>query len=97
MNVQPLYDRVIIKRVEARTKTSTGLYIPESAKEMPQQGIVLAVGEGRPGPDGYIIEMTLKVDDRVLFGKYSGSEINLDGEPFLIMKEEDVLGIIKGE
>jgi chaperonin GroES len=90
-----LQDRVIVKRVEEEAKSKGGIIIPDSAKEKPQEGKVVAVGKGKVGDDGKIIPLDVKVNDRVLFGKYSGSEINMDGEEHLIMREEDILGIIE--
>ena len=94
-NIQPLHDRVIIRRIEESTdKTAGGLYIPDTAKEKPQEGEVIAVGEGKYKEDGTRQPLDVKVGDRVLFGKYSGSEIKLDGEEFIIMREDEILGII---
>ena len=94
--IQPLHDRVIIRRIEESTdKTAVGLYIPDTAKEKPQEGEVIAVGEGKYKEDGTRQPLDVKVGDRVLFGKYSGSEIKLDGEEFLIMREDEILGIIE--
>ena len=95
MKIRPLQDRVIVKRIEEEAKTSGGLFIPDTAKEKPQEGKVIAVGKGKFNDDGVIIPLDVKVNDRVLFGKYSGSEINVDGEEHLIMREEDILGIIE--
>ena len=95
MKIRPLQDRVIVKRVEEEAKSKGGIIIPDSAKEKPQEGKVVAVGKGKVGDDGKIIPLDVKVNDRVLFGKYSGSEINMDGEEHLIMREEDILGIIE--
>ena len=93
--IQPLHDRVIIRRIEESTdKTAGGLYIPDTAKEKPQEGEVIAVGEGKYKEDGTRQPLDVKVGDRVLFGKYSGSEIKLDGEEFIIMREDEILGII---
>jgi len=90
-----LQDRVIVKRIEEEEKSKGGIIIPDTAKEKPQEGKVVAVGKGKVGDDGKIIPLDVKVNDRVLFGKYSGSEINMDGEEHLIMREEDILGIIE--
>ncbi len=95
MAFRPLYDRVLIKRVEADQKTASGLFIPEAAKEKPMEGEVIAVGTGRRSDDGKAHEMTLKVGDRILFGKYTGDEVKLDGEEHIILKEEDVLAVIE--
>jgi chaperonin GroES len=94
VKIRPLQDRVIIKRIEEEAKTSGGIIIPDTAKEKPQEGKVIAVGKGKFN-DGAIVPLDVKVNDRVLFGKYSGSEINVDGEEHLIMREEDILGIIE--
>ena len=97
MKVRPLQDRVLIKRLEDDTeKTKGGLYIPDSAKEKPQQGKVMAVGKGRVNDEGKIIPLDVKAGDKILFGKYSGSEIKVDGEELLIMREEDILGVVEG-
>jgi len=90
-----LQDRVIVKRIEEEEKSKGGIIIPDTAKEKPQEGKIVAVGKGKVGDDGKIIPLDVKVNDRVLFGKYSGSEINMDGEEHLIMREEDILGIIE--
>ena len=97
MKVRPLQDRVLIKRLEDDTeKTKGGLYIPDSAKEKPQQGKVMAVGKGRTNVEGKVIPLDVKAGDKILFGKYSGSEIKVDGEELLIMREEDILGVVEG-
>ena len=97
MKVRPLQDRVLIKRLEDDVeKTKGGLYIPDSAKEKPQQGKVMAVGKGRVNDEGKIIPLDVKAGDKILFGKYSGSEIKVDGEELLIMREEDILGVVEG-
>jgi chaperonin GroES len=94
-NIKPLHDRVIIRRIEDSTdKTAGGLYIPDTAKEKPQEGEVIAAGEGKYKEDGTRQTLDVKAGDRVLFGKYSGSEIKLDGEEFIIMREDEILGII---
>ncbi|MBX7169513.1 MAG: co-chaperone GroES [Pyrinomonadaceae bacterium] len=94
--IKPLHDRVIIKRLdESAEKTAGGLFIPDSAKEKPQEGKVIAVGAGKVREDGSRQTLDVKEGDRVLFGKYSGSEIKLDGEEFLIMREDEILGIIE--
>jgi chaperonin GroES len=90
-----LQDRVIVQRIEEEEKTKGGLIIPDTAKEKPQEGKIIAVGKGKLNEDGKIIPLDVKVNDRVLFGKYSGTEINIDGEEHLIMREEDILGIIE--
>ncbi len=95
MKIRPLQDRVIVKRIEEEEKSKGGIIIPDTAKEKPQEGKIVAVGRGKVGDDGKIVPLDVKVNDRVLFGKYSGSEINMDGEEHLIMREEDILGIIE--
>ena len=95
MKIRPLQDRVIVQRIEEEEKTKGGLIIPDTAKEKPQEGKIIAVGKGKLNEDGKITPMDVKVNDRVLFGKYSGTEINIDGEEHLIMREEDILGIIE--
>ena len=94
MNVKPLHDRVLVKRVDSTTQTKGGLYIPESAKEKPQEGRVLAVGAGKSVDGGERIALQVQEGDRVLFGKYSGTEIKIDGEEHLIIREDDILGIV---
>ena len=94
INLRPLGDRVLIEPIEQEEVTASGLYIPDTAKEKPQQGNVLAVGEGRRDEDGERIEMDVKVGDKVLFSKYAGTEIKIDGKKLLIMKESDILAII---
>ena len=97
MKIRPLQDRVLVKRIEdAEEKTKGGIIIPDTAKEKPQQGKVIAVGKGKVGDDGKITPLDVKVGDRILFGKYSGSEIKIDGEEHLIMREEDILGVVEG-
>ena len=97
MKIRPLQDRVIVKRLEeAVEKTKGGIIIPDSAKEKPQQGKVIAVGKGKVNEDGKVLPLDVKVGDRILFGKYSGSEIKIDGEEHLIMREEDILGVVEG-
>ena len=95
MNVKPLGDRILVKRVEEEEKTQGGIIIPDSAKEKPIQGIIIAVGKGKVGDDGKVIPMEVKEGDKVLFGKYAGTEIKVDGEENLIMREDDVLAIIE--
>src|SRR3984893_5363889 len=95
MNIRPLYDRIVVKRVETEAeKTHGGLYIPDSAKEKPQEGEVVSVGKGKRLEDGKIVPLDVQPGDRILFGKYSGSEIKLDGEDYMIMREDEVLGIL---
>jgi chaperonin GroES len=93
--IKPLHDRVIVKRIEETENMRGGLYIPDTAKEKPQEGEVIAVGEGKYKEDGTRQTLDVKEGDRVLFGKYSGSEIKLDGEEFLIMREDEILGVIE--
>jgi chaperonin GroES len=95
VKIRPLQDRVIVQRIEEEEKTKGGLIIPDTAKEKPQEGKIIAVGKGKANEDGKITPLDVKVNDRVLFGKYSGTEINIDGEEHLIMREEDILGIIE--
>ncbi len=94
MKIKPLGDRVLIKPSEEKEKTKGGIVLPDTAKERPQEGEIVAVGEGKKTDDGKTIALTLKVGDKVLYGKYSGTEITVDGEEYLIMREEDVLAII---
>jgi chaperonin GroES len=94
MAFKPLHDRVLVRRVESEETTAGGLIIPESAKEKPQEGEIVAVGDGARKDNGELIEMAVSAGDKVLFGKWSGTEITLDGEELLIMKESDVLGVI---
>jgi chaperonin GroES len=94
MNIRPLYDRILVRRVKEEEKTAGGLYIPDTAKEKPQEGKVVATGEGRRGDDGKLQKLIVKKGDRILFGKYSGSEVTLDGVECLIMREDDILGIL---
>ncbi len=95
MKIRPLQDRVIVKRIQEEDKTKGGIIIPDTAKEKPQEGKVVAVGKGKANEDGKVFPLDVKVNDRILFGKYSGSEINMDGEEHLIMREEDILGVIE--
>ena len=95
MKIRPLYDRIVVKRIETDIeKTHGGLYIPDSAKEKPQEGEVVAVGKGKRLEDGKVVPLDVQAGDRILFGKYSGSEIKLDGEEYMIMREDEVLGIL---
>jgi len=94
MKFRPLHDRVLVKRIEEDTKTAGGIIIPDSAKEKPSQGVVVAVGTGTRGEDGKVTPLDVKVKDKVLFGKWSGSEVTVEGDELLIMKESDILGII---
>ncbi len=95
MAFKPLHDRVLVRRVESDEKTKGGLIIPDSAKEKPAEGEIVAVGEGARKDSGELIEMSVKPGDRILFGKWSGTEVTLDGDELLIMKESDILGIIE--
>ncbi len=95
MKFRPLHDRVLVKRIEQEEKTAGGIIIPDTAKEKPQQGEVLAVGPGARGDDGKLVAPDLKAGDRVLFGKWSGTEVTIDGEELLIMKESDVMGVLE--
>jgi len=95
VKIRPLQDRVIVKRIEEEEKSKGGIIIPDTAKEKPQEGKVVAVGKGKLNEDGKITPLDVKVNDRVLFGKYAGTEINMDGEEHLIMREEDILGVIE--
>ena len=94
MNIRPLYDRIVVKRIEEKEQMQGGLYIPDTAKEKPQEGEVVAVGKGKRLEDGKVVVLDVQVGDRILFGKYSGSDIKLDGEEYLIMREDEVLGIL---
>ncbi|HET9628666.1 MAG TPA: co-chaperone GroES [Novosphingobium sp.] len=94
MTFRPLHDRVLVRRVEAEEKTAGGIIIPDSAKEKPAEGEIVAVGNGTKAEDGKVTALDVKVGDRVLFGKWSGTEVKVDGEDLLIMKESDILGVI---
>jgi len=96
MGFRPLHDRVLVRRVEAEEKTSGGIIIPDTAKEKPQEGEVIAVGAGNRDETGKLVPLDVKAGDRILFGKWSGTEVRLEGEDLLIMKESDILGIIEG-
>jgi chaperonin GroES len=96
MNVRPLHDRIIVSRIEEGEQKVGGIIIPDSAKEKPQQGRVVAAGSGKSKDDGKRVPLDVKAGDLILFGKYSGQEIKLDGEEFLIMREDEVLGVIEG-
>jgi chaperonin GroES len=95
MTLRPLHDRVLLKRRESEEKTAGGLFIPDSAKEKPLEGEVVAVGPGRTRADGKVQELEVKVGDLVLFGKYAGNEVKLNGEDFLLVREDDIIGIIE--
>lgn len=94
MKFRPLHDRVLVKRVETEAKTAGGIIIPDTVKEKPQEGEVVAVGPGARGEDGKIVALDVKAGDRVLFGKWSGTEVKIDGQDLLIMKETDIMGIL---
>ena len=97
MNIRPLHDRIVVKRIEEEAeKTAGGLFIPDSAKEKPQQGEVVAVGNGKRNDKGERDALDVKAGDRILFGKYSGSDIKIDGVEYLIMREDEVLGVLEG-
>jgi chaperonin GroES len=96
MNFKPLHDRVLVRRVEQEEKTKGGIIIPDTAKEKPQEGEIIAAGPGARKDDGNLVPLDVKAGDRVLFGKWSGTEVKIDGEDLLIMKESDLLGIIQG-
>jgi chaperonin GroES len=94
MNIRPLYDRIVVKRIEEQETTRNGIVIPDSAKEKPQEGEVMAVGHGKRLEDGSLVPLDVKVGDRVLFGKYSGTEAKVVGTEYIIMREDDVLGVL---
>ena len=96
MNFKPLHDRVLVRRVEQEEKTKGGIIIPDTAKEKPQEGEIVAAGPGARNDDGKLVPLDVEAGDRVLFGKWSGSEVKIDGEELLIMKESDLLGILQG-
>jgi len=95
MHFRPLHDRVVVRRIEAEEKTSGGIIIPDTAKEKPQEGEVVAVGPGTRDDSGSLVELSVKAGDRILFGKWSGTEVKIDGEDLLIMKESDILGVVE--
>lgn len=95
MNIRPLHDRIVVRRVEEKETVKGGIIIPDSAKEKPQEGEVVAVGKGKRNDDGKLIALDVKVGDHILFGKYSGNDIKVDGEELLIMREDEVLGVIE--
>ena len=97
MKIRPLYDRIVVKRVEEKEQKVGGLYIPDTAKEKPQEGEVVSVGKGKRLEDGKVVPLDVQVGDRILFGKYSGSDIKLDGDEYLIMREDEVLGILEAQ
>ncbi len=96
MKFRPLHDRIVVKRITAEEKTAGGIIIPDTAKEKPMEGEVIAVGPGARNEQGHLVALDVKAGDRVLFGKWSGTEVKLDGEELLIMKESDIMGIIEG-
>ena len=97
MKIRPLQDRVIVRRLEEEEKTKGGIIIPDTAKEKPQEGKIVAVGKGKTTEEGKLFPLDVKTGDKILFGKYSGTEIKVEGEELLIMREEDILGIIEGK
>jgi chaperonin GroES len=97
MRFRPLHDRVVVRRVESEERTAGGIIIPDTAKEKPQEGEVVAVGPGARDESGKLVALDVKAGDRILFGKWSGTEVKLDGEEYLIMKESDVMGVIEGK
>ena len=96
MNIRPLHDRIVVKRIESTENKIGGLFIPDSAKEKPQEGEVIAVGHGKRNDKGELVPLDLKAGDRILFGKYSGSDIKIDGVEYMIMREDEVLGVLEG-
>jgi chaperonin GroES len=96
MQIRPLHDRVIVKRLEEERKTASGIVIPDSAAEKPDQGEIIAVGNGKVGDDGKVRPLDVKVGDKVLFGKYSGQTVKVSGEELLVMREEDIMGVVEG-
>ncbi|MDY6848382.1 MAG: co-chaperone GroES [Geoalkalibacter sp.] len=95
MKIRPLQDRIIVERVEEETTTASGIIIPDTAKEKPQEGKVIAVGNGKKTEEGKVIALDVKVGDKVLFGKYAGTEIKIEGKEYLMMREDDILGIVE--
>ncbi len=96
MDIRPLHDRIVVKRIEETETKRGGLFIPDSAKEKPQQGEVVAVGNGKRTEEGKLVPLDVKAGDRILFGKYSGNDITIDGTEYLIMREDEVLGVLEG-
>jgi chaperonin GroES len=96
MKFRPLHDRVVVRRIDAEEKTAGGIIIPDTAKEKPQQGEVLAVGPGKRDDAGKLVPLDVKAGDQILFGKWSGTEVKIDGEDLLIMKEDDIMGVVEG-
>ena len=97
MNFRPLHDRILIKRIEEKEAVKGGIIIPDTAKEKPQEGEVVAVGNGKKTEEGKVVPLDVKAGDRILFGKYSGTEIKIDNKEYLILKEEEVLGVVEGK
>jgi len=97
MSFRPIHDRILIKRVEDKQTVKGGILIPDTAKEKPQEGVVVAVGNGKREKDGEVVPLDVKAGDRILFGKFSGTEVKIDNEEYLILREEEVLGIIEGK
>ena len=95
MHLRPLYDRIVVRRIEQKEQVQGGIIIPDSAKEKPQEGEVVAVGKGKRLEDGSVVPLDVKAGDRILFGKYSGSDIKMDGQEYLIMREDEVLGVLE--
>ncbi|MCB9680289.1 MAG: co-chaperone GroES [Alphaproteobacteria bacterium] len=95
MNIRPLYDRILVKRVESEAKSKGGLFLPDAAQEKPSEGVVLATGEGRLGKDGELSALAVKTGDRVLFGRYAGTEIKVDGEERLVLREDEIFGVFE--
>ncbi len=94
MKLRPLQDRVLVERIEASTKSAGGLYIPDTAKEKPQEGVVAAVGKGKRKEDGSLVPLDIKEGDKILFSKYAGNDVTLDGKEYIIMREDDILGVL---
>jgi chaperonin GroES len=94
INIRPLYDRIVVKRIDEQETTRNGIVIPDSAQEKPQEGEIMAVGKGKRLEDGTVVALDVKAGDRILFGKYSGNEIKLEGIEYIIMREDDVLGVL---
>ena len=94
MSIRPLYDRIVVKRIEEQETTRNGIFIPDSAKEKPQEGEVIAIGRGKRLEDGQLVALDVKVGDRILFGKYSGSDTKVDSTEYIVMREDDVLGVL---
>lgn len=96
MKIRPLQDRVIVQRMDEEETTKGGIIIPDTAKEKPQEGKIIAVGKGKVGDDGKVMPLDVKAGDKILFGKYSGTEVKIDGEDYIIMREDDILGVLEG-